>query len=470
MASDVARGATPSRLRAATAAFATNWRNPELRRAQAAFFGAWTAEWAVTVVLAVYAYGRGRRHGGGRGGAGARAARGRRGTPGHAVRRPVAARAGARGGLRGAGRHHRPGRLGGVRRRSRGDRVCTGHGVVRRGRALPAGALGAPAVAVRHPARARRRQCRSRSAGLGGDAGRPRDQRGAAGDGRDGAGARGGGRRVGLGRLADGPGAPRADAARPRATRRREPAGPRPRWGASGARQPRPAPAHRHDRRPDLHARGRHGLHRGRRRRARGSRRPRGRGAQRRTRRRRGPRLRRRRPPRGHEAAGGLVRARCGPVGRTAGRHRPAPVGTDGDGHAGRRGSRQRPHRRRWLHPDRAHLPRRRARPGLRCARERGRPLRRSGGAAHSRRHRRPRPAQQPGRARLAPARGGGALVAPAERPGCRDRRPRRRAGAPAPRPPARRPAPARPGVGGTSARPRRRAGRRDGLPAGRRR
>ena len=31
----------------------------QLRRAQAAFFGAWTAEWAVTVVLAVYAYARG---------------------------------------------------------------------------------------------------------------------------------------------------------------------------------------------------------------------------------------------------------------------------------------------------------------------------------------------------------------------------------------------------------------------------
>ena len=30
-----------------------------LRRAQAAFFGAWTAEWAVTVVLAIYAYQRG---------------------------------------------------------------------------------------------------------------------------------------------------------------------------------------------------------------------------------------------------------------------------------------------------------------------------------------------------------------------------------------------------------------------------
>ena len=59
MASQAARGARPSRLRAATAAFATNWRNPELRRAQAAFFGAGAAEWAVTVVLAVYAYGRG---------------------------------------------------------------------------------------------------------------------------------------------------------------------------------------------------------------------------------------------------------------------------------------------------------------------------------------------------------------------------------------------------------------------------
>ena len=59
MASEGTSRTRPSRLRAAAGAFATNWRNPELRRAQAAFFGAWTAEWAVTVVLAVYAYGRG---------------------------------------------------------------------------------------------------------------------------------------------------------------------------------------------------------------------------------------------------------------------------------------------------------------------------------------------------------------------------------------------------------------------------
>ena len=59
MASVPSARVQPSRLRAAAGAFVTNWRNPELRRAQAAFFGAWTAEWAVTVVLAVYAYGRG---------------------------------------------------------------------------------------------------------------------------------------------------------------------------------------------------------------------------------------------------------------------------------------------------------------------------------------------------------------------------------------------------------------------------
>jgi MFS family permease len=59
MGSAPATRAQRSRLRAAVDAFATNWRNPELRRAQTAFFAAWAAEWAVTVVLAVYAYQRG---------------------------------------------------------------------------------------------------------------------------------------------------------------------------------------------------------------------------------------------------------------------------------------------------------------------------------------------------------------------------------------------------------------------------
>jgi MFS family permease len=48
-----------TRLRAAGGAFVTTARNPQFRRAQTAFFAAWTAEWAVTVVLAVYAYDRG---------------------------------------------------------------------------------------------------------------------------------------------------------------------------------------------------------------------------------------------------------------------------------------------------------------------------------------------------------------------------------------------------------------------------
>src|SRR3954454_228303 len=48
-----------SRWRSAVGAFGTTWRNVELRRAQTAFFAAWSAEWAVTVVLTVYAYQRG---------------------------------------------------------------------------------------------------------------------------------------------------------------------------------------------------------------------------------------------------------------------------------------------------------------------------------------------------------------------------------------------------------------------------
>ena len=49
-----ARGS--GRLALAAAAFSSNWRNPNLRRAQLSFLGAWTAEWAFTVALGVVAY------------------------------------------------------------------------------------------------------------------------------------------------------------------------------------------------------------------------------------------------------------------------------------------------------------------------------------------------------------------------------------------------------------------------------
>lgn len=44
------------RLRKAGAAFTSNARNPNLRRAQLSFLGAWTAEWAFTVGLGIVAY------------------------------------------------------------------------------------------------------------------------------------------------------------------------------------------------------------------------------------------------------------------------------------------------------------------------------------------------------------------------------------------------------------------------------
>jgi len=59
MAPRARQGAAAARLRGAAGAFTTTWRNRELRRAQSAFFAAWSAEWAVTVALVVYAYARG---------------------------------------------------------------------------------------------------------------------------------------------------------------------------------------------------------------------------------------------------------------------------------------------------------------------------------------------------------------------------------------------------------------------------
>lgn len=49
-------GGRRGRLGEAAAAFTSNWRNPNLRRAQLSFLGAWTAEWAFTVALGVVAY------------------------------------------------------------------------------------------------------------------------------------------------------------------------------------------------------------------------------------------------------------------------------------------------------------------------------------------------------------------------------------------------------------------------------
>jgi MFS family permease len=52
----VAHPTVRSRLVSAAAAFASNARNPDLRRAQLSFLGAWTAEWAFTVGLGIVAY------------------------------------------------------------------------------------------------------------------------------------------------------------------------------------------------------------------------------------------------------------------------------------------------------------------------------------------------------------------------------------------------------------------------------
>ena len=49
-------GRRRARLKAAAAAFASNAINPNLRRAQLSFLGAWTAEWAFTVGLGIVAY------------------------------------------------------------------------------------------------------------------------------------------------------------------------------------------------------------------------------------------------------------------------------------------------------------------------------------------------------------------------------------------------------------------------------
>ena len=216
MASAPSPRVQPSRLHAAAGAFVTNWRNPELRRAQAAFFGAWTAEWAVTVVLAVYAYGRG----------------GAKEVGVVALVRVLPAAIVAPLATQYADRWPR-------------EKVLVAVSVVRsvsialaawavfvdgpalsvyalvtrvvsRRGALPPGPLRTPALVVRHPAGAGGRQRRAGSARLRRDAGRSRHQRRPARHGRAGPGARRRGPRLGLGRFPHGPGAPGADPARRR--------------------------------------------------------------------------------------------------------------------------------------------------------------------------------------------------------------------------------------------------------------
>jgi MFS family permease len=52
----MAEAGSRSRLADAAVAFTSNARNPQLRRAQLSFLGAWTAEWAFTVALGIVAY------------------------------------------------------------------------------------------------------------------------------------------------------------------------------------------------------------------------------------------------------------------------------------------------------------------------------------------------------------------------------------------------------------------------------
>ena len=205
MASEGSARTQPSRLRSAAGAFATNWRNPDLRRAQAASFAAWTAEWAVTVVLAVYAYGRG----------------GATEVGVVALVRVLPAAIVAPLATQYADRWPREKVLVAVSVVRSVTIALAGWAVFVDGPALIVYALvtvsSAAAVLFRpvHSALlpslcdtragAGGRQRRPRGAGLGGDPGRPGPERGPARHRRAGPGARRGGRRVGVGRMADGP-------------------------------------------------------------------------------------------------------------------------------------------------------------------------------------------------------------------------------------------------------------------------
>ena len=168
------------RLPDAAAAFTSNARNPNLRRAQLSFLGAWTAEWAFTVGLGIVAYRDG----------GATAV----GLVGLLRMVPSAILAPLLSPLADRGRRERVlilvSMLRGVatgaaavvvgRGRPDADRLRAGGAVDHRRHPLPTGALGAAPVAVPHRLRARQRQRGPWVAGLRRHAGGSAAGRGAA--------------------------------------------------------------------------------------------------------------------------------------------------------------------------------------------------------------------------------------------------------------------------------------------------
>ena len=168
--SDAVRTLTEGRLGKAAAAFASNARNPSLRRAQLSFLGAWTAEWAFTVGLGIVAYRDG----------GATAV----GLVGLLRMAPSAILAPLLSPLADRGRRERVlvlvSTLRGIATAAAAlvvglsgptvRRLRAGGAVDDRCNALPSGALGAAPVAVPHRLRARQRQRGPRAAGLHGHA------------------------------------------------------------------------------------------------------------------------------------------------------------------------------------------------------------------------------------------------------------------------------------------------------------
>ena len=155
-----------NRLANAADAFTSNARNPQLRRAQLSFLGAWTAEWAFTVALGIVAYRDG--------GATALGLVGLLRMVPAAVLRSAALAAGRPGaprtrpdrGLHRARDGHRRGGSGGCGLRSTCRGLRAGSPLDDRSNPLPAGALRPAPVAVPHGQRAGECQRGARAARL----------------------------------------------------------------------------------------------------------------------------------------------------------------------------------------------------------------------------------------------------------------------------------------------------------------